>query len=465
MTLEPSRYEDLPLSQSYKICPICGTPSHPNATLCSTCGTSLSEVEVVSEKATTSAAKPGSQPRYDRRYGETDLLEGELRRKSEVYIFGGALVLLAALCIGAIAFAGVRWLLPASEADLPTPSPAATQPQIVIATNTLPPPPVMATVTPPPPTATNTATPGPCTHTVRTGDDLISIAWECGHRSLDVMPLILEMNNLTSPEMIQVGQEVMVPWPTEVGAEPAPTEASQDGTGEGESTGDTATTDEAAFVVPGLELASLPTAGTPTIAPTQTLLPGIQWYTVQPNENIISVVYSYNTSVQVLSQLNPEITFSQCDYGSPVGGPECKVIIYAGQQIRVPAPTPTATLSPTLSGSETPTPSATPTFNAPSSVSPANRTLFGSSDLITLRWVGTGTLSDGETYRVRVEDLTAAQVYNADTTGLSFVIPSAWQSQDGNRHDYQWTVSVVRSSDPDRALYTTEPRLFTWEGR
>jgi hypothetical protein len=422
-------------------------------------------VEVVSERATASTAKPGSKPRYDRRYGETDLLEGELHRKSEVYIFGGALVLLAMVCVGAVAFAGVRWLLPGS-ADLQSPSPAATQREIIIATNTLPPAPVMATVTPPPPTPTNTATPGPCTHTVQAGDDLISIAWECGHRSLDVIPLILEMNNLNSPEMIVVGQEVMVPWPTEVGAAPAETEEATSEDGAGDATGDeAATTDEAAFIVPGLELASAPTADTPTIPPTETLLPGIQYYTVQPNENILSVVYTYNTSVQVLSQLNPEITFSQCDYGSPVGGPECNVMIFAGQQIRVPAPTPTATLSPTRSGSETPTPTSTPTFNAPSAISPANRTLFGQSDLITLRWVGSGMLGADEVYRVRVEDLTAEQVYTADTTELSFVLPSTWQSQDGQRHDYQWTISVIRSSDPDHPFYTTEPRLFTWEGR
>ncbi|MFN8565867.1 MAG: hypothetical protein U0703_30475, partial [Anaerolineae bacterium] len=60
------------MSQGYKICPICGTHAHKNATLCSTCGTSLTDVPVVSE-----SAKPanGRKPRYDRRYGETDLLE------------------------------------------------------------------------------------------------------------------------------------------------------------------------------------------------------------------------------------------------------------------------------------------------------------------------------------------------------------------------------------------------------
>ena len=463
------------MSQGYKICPICGTPSHPNATLCSTCGTSLSEVEAVSEKRQRTnqpSTDKTAASRYDRRYGETDLLEGELHRRSEVYMFGGLLVLLSLICVGTVVFAGVRWLLPAA-ADTPTPNPVATQPSIVLETNTPPPTPMLATVTPRPPTATNTPTPGPCTHRVETGDDLISIAWECGHRSLDVMPLILEMNNLTSPEMIQVGQEIMVPWPTEVGAPPqegsdtdAPDESSTEsvenifGFVEGpDETGDMA------LALPGLELAAAPTQGTPTIAPTETLLPGVEYYVVQPNENIISIVYEYNTSVQVLSQLNPEITFSQCEFGSPVGGPECSVMIYAGQQIRVPAPTPTPTLSPTLSGSETPTPTATPTFNAPSAVSPADRSLFMRGELITLRWVGSGTLSEGETYRVRVEDLTAGQVYTADTTALSYILSNEWQGQDGQRHDYRWTVSVIRSADPNNPIFTTEPRRFTWEGR
>src|SRR5689334_15259098 len=92
--------EDLLLSQGYKICPICGAHSHRNATICSTCGTSLADVEVVAE-----AVKPSNgKTRYDRRYGETDLLEGELRRPSEVYLFGGLLVLIALACVGAVAF-------------------------------------------------------------------------------------------------------------------------------------------------------------------------------------------------------------------------------------------------------------------------------------------------------------------------------------------------------------------------
>lgn len=456
------------LSQGYKICPICGTHAHKNATLCSTCGTSLTDVRVVSETAKPTNGN-GRKPRYDRRYGETDLLEGELHRRSEVYLFGGLLVLLAVGCVAAVAIAGARLLLPAA-APTPTTAVQPSQPALALVTNTLPPSPVLATVTPPPPTASNTPTPGPCTHEVQPGDDLISIAFACGHRSMDVIPLILTMNSLSAPDMINVGQEIIIPWPTET---PAANDAAppEDANATADPAGDTAAgitmlvTATDIVALPGLELASAPTQGPPTQRPSATLLPGVAWHIVQPNENIVSIAFAYNTDVQALSQLNPEITFAQCDFGNPAGGPDCSVMVYIGQQMRVPAPTPAPTLSPTLSGSETATPSVTPTFNAPNALSPADRTLFMSGDLVTLRWVGSGLLSAGETYRVRVEDLTIRKVYTADTTELFLIIPPEWQGQDGQPHEFRWSISVIRSDDPNRPFYRTEPRLFTWEGR
>lgn len=432
--------------------------------MCSTCGTSLTDVDVVSE-----TAKPanGKKPRYDRRYGETDLLEGDLHRRGGVYLFGGALVLAAVACVAAVVIFGSRWLFPSlNTPPTETPAPLESPLPMVLVTNTPPPSPVMSTVTLPPPTPTNTETPGPCTHKVQPGDDLISIAFQCGHRSMDVIPLILTLNNISSSEMINVGQEILVPWPTET---PAPAGESSLGdtsiADAGSASGDEMAAAPTDFVVPGLEIAAAPTRPAPTDRPTPTLLPGVMWHTIQPNENIVSIAFSYHTDVQVLSQLNPEITFSQCDFGNPAGGPDCSVMVYAGQQMRVPAPTPTPTLSPTLSGSETALPTFTPTYNAPSALSPEDRTLFLRDDLITLRWVGSGTLGTGDTYRVRVEDLTSRAVHTADTTDLSFILPQDWQGQDGQRHDYRWMISVVKSDDPNRPYYTTKPRLFTWEGR
>ena len=81
---------------------------------------------------------------------------------------------------------------------------------------------------------------------------------------------------------------------------------------------------------------------------------------------MILIALQHDTTVKTLSDLNPEIDFSLCDFSSDYGGPECTVQLRYDQRIRVPAPTPTMTPIPTASGSETPTPSPTATFNAPS---------------------------------------------------------------------------------------------------
>lgn len=432
--------------------------------MCSTCGTSLTDVPVVSETVKTSPNKTA----YDHRYGEADLLEGEGQRRGAVALFGGLLVLIALACVAGLVWAGFHWLAPAAAVPTSAASTSTAQ-SLVLVTNTPAPSPVLATITPLPPTPTDTATPGPCTHKVKAGDDLISIVFACGYRTLDVLPLVLQMNNLSGANMIQVGQDIVVPWPTPTGGVATQEVAS---TMAADASGDISAGVQVAALpsstqldVSGLELAIAGTIPPPTSAPTATLLPGVEWHIVQPNEDIAGIAFEYHTDVQALSQLNPEITFSQCDYGNPAGGPDCQVLISVGDKVRVPAPTPTASLSPTLSGSETKTPTPTPTFNAPSALSPANRALFRSDELVTLRWVTSGTLAAGETYRVHVKDLTSGQDYTSDTTDLSFILPSDWQGKDGQRHDYQWTVSVINVNQPDQPFYTTEPRLFTWEGR
>src|SRR5690606_25896060 len=56
------------------------------------------------------------------------------------------------------------------------------------------------------------------------------------------------------------------------------------------------------------------------VTPTPTLQPGIAFHTVQSNENIIVIGTQYGANVEILSQLNPEIAFSQCDFGLDFGG-------------------------------------------------------------------------------------------------------------------------------------------------
>lgn len=442
------------LAQSYKICPICGTTAHRNAVLCSICGTSLTEVQTVAQDK----REPRPKTAYDRRYGETDLLEGEVSRRGQVYLFGGLLTVALVLCVGVTLFVG-RGLLN-SPTPTPTQSRSTTVPifgEGLVVTNTPRPTLLMVTVTPAPPTPSPVPTEGDCVQRVDAGDDLISMAMACGHRSMDVMPLILEMNDLDAPDLIQIGQEIIIPRPTAT-VDPnafAPTSGSV----EIAAAGATDPSGEANRPADAVALQD------PLFQPTETLLPGVMWHQVQPDENMIQIAYAYNTNAEVLAQLNPQIQFSQCDYGLETGGSTCTVLLIVGQNVRVPAPTPTPTLSPTLSGSETATPTLTPTFNAPSLFNPQDRILFERDALITLRWVGSGTLGADEVYAVKMEDLTGGTTFVGETSELYFIVPTAWQGADGRRHDFRWSVSVIRRSAPDQPIFTTNTRLFTWESR
>lgn len=438
---------------SHKICPICDTPAARNATLCSACGASLTDQALVqngdAEKVT---------PDYDYHHGETDLFEGNLNWRGSAYVFIGILAITAFICFASVFFAGAGlFRLMDEEASNNNGGAIATLP---IADVTKTPTPVISlpTVTPAPPTRTPSPTPGPtdtpapCMQQVQAGDSLIAIVSRCGHRDLAVINVVVELNGLDSPEALQSGQTIEVPWPTPT-FDPDSVPVQPEGDASTSAEGD------AASVASNVEVDEYGFAPLPTA----TLQPGVMWHTVRTGENIIVVAYQYGANVKILSELNPEITFSQCDFGLETGGAQCSVALREGQNVRVPAPTPTPTLSPTPSGSETPTPTATPTFNAPSAQSPGHLAVFQKSDFVTLRWVASGTLSPGQVYFVRVEDLNTNTVYQAETTDLFYVIPLDWQGRDGVRHEYSWTVSVIDTGNPNNPYFITEPRIFVWE--
>jgi LysM repeat protein len=287
---------------------------------------------------------------------------------------------------------------------------------------------------------------------VQPGDTLYSIALACGYRDASIIDVIVAENELASADSITVGEEIIVPPPTAVG-----------------ELGSTATETplEGAVLPQGIALAAQVSDATfaPGITPTATLQAGVQWHIVQSNETMLAIAVQYGVNAEILSQLNPEVPFLQCDFEFDSGGPRCIVQLIVGQQIRVPAPTATPTIPPTPSGSETPTPTSTPTFNAPSSVSPGDRALFQADQLVTLRWVTTGTLNADTVYRVRVRDLTANREYAADTRELFFIVPTDWQGQDQRRHEFEWSVSVVSTNTQEQPIFSTQPRIFIWESR
>ncbi len=434
------------MSESYKICPICETHNHQNATVCNTCGTSLSDIDITTQQ---NGKKP-QQDVYDYRYGETDLFEGSTASVGRLFTIGlfvfGILIGIGATV--AVLAPRINDGLTVQAIETPTPSPTLRMLPTVtpgVATATLSKTPTI-TFTP-----TETNTPEPCIQTVVSGDSLIGILYRCGHTSRDVIPTVIALNGIADETRIQIGQQIVVPWPTatpDPNAVPTNTPESS-----ANASGESAVSDEIAL------LAFDPFAPTAT----STLLPGVMWHTVQPNTNMIIIAEQYGANAKVLSDLNPEIDFARCDFGLTYGGPECIVQLSQGQQIRVPAPTPTLTVQPTSSGNETATPLPTATFNVPSAINPANQAFFGSSDQVTLRWVTTGTIGQNEVYRVAVSDVTSGETFTADTYDLFYILPTEWQATDSERHNYIWQMSVYNTAT-ETASYSTETRTFVWQG-
>lgn len=453
------------MTEPFKLCPICETPNHRNAAVCTTCGTTLSDVPVYAEGA---APPAEDEVVYDFRYGETDLYEGAMRRKGRLYLAVIAILLGLVMCAGAALV--VVPLLPtlSGQDDTQEQEPAAAlmitntpRPTIIFPTVTQGSPTQTPSITPSnTPTITTTPTREPCYQTVPAGEGLYALVALCGHRHLDVVDIVVDINNLNDETDIREGQVIEIPWPTDT-PDPDPEPEAETG---GDADSSESTAPDTITVGLSQEDVLATQLVDPFFQPTATNPPGIGTHRVQTGENIITIGLQYDTSIEVLEQLNPEITFSQCDFGERFGGERCIVFLNAGQTIRVPQPTPTPTLSPTPNGSETPTPTATPTFNAPFASSPSNRAYFRRDELVTLRWTSTGVLGPDDMYRVAVENITSDETYTIETSDLFFVIPREWQSDEPGRYEYAWTIGIVSSDAPDNPRFPTEERRFSWEG-
>lgn len=442
-------------------CPICRTLQPLEATRCRNCGAALDGLAVITpvqartiKRKRQSHAPLEAPPSAAWDEGETDLYEGSLPRLP----MQGLLVIVCTIAV----VAGIAYFIatqvaggvsrptpiptntaaPPKATDVPvlplvsdnTPLPTNTKTAIAVVPTL-----ALATVTPAPPTPTITPTRGPCTQKANKGDTVYGMAYRCGHRDLGIVPIVLELNNMKDAGQLQIGQTLIIPWPTPTGGAPA------------QSANATGTPGAAAALGP-------------------TLPAGVTWYKVKKGDTAVSVAYAFRTDMKTLRDLNPEIQFSNCDFGLPGGGPDCtlKPLLGEGQRVRVPAPTPTPTLSPTYTGSETATPTATPTFNAPFSQSPDENMLFEASELPTLRWVASGQLGPNELYVVTVRDTTLGIVHMAATRDLSFQLPADWQPTDGKRHTFEWSVAVASQGEngtPTPSAYTTETRTFTWQSR
>ena len=434
------------MSEAFKVCPICETRNQRQVVLCSTCGTTLANVA----PQTSSVPAETVETSYDYRLGESDLAEESLNRAGRTMS-----IFLILLIIAAAALVALHILSrPTSDSGATDAARLATAKPPLIAGPTVTQGPPTATYTSSPtltPPPTDTLIPTPCVRKVAAGDSLIAIVSRCGHRNLAILPTVMALNGITDETRIQIGQDIVVPLPSP-SRDPANSEAPKD-----ESETDSASADPVSERVTLLAFDPFAPTETPT------LLPGLMWHIVQPDENMIVIALQFKTNAKALSDLNPEIEFSLCDFGLAFGGPECTVPLQQGQIIRVPAPTPTITPIPTASGSETPTPKPTATFNAPIAQSPADGAFFAPREQVTLRWVATGRLSSTDVYRVALTNTDTGASYDAETSELFFIVPSEWGPIDENSHYYSWQVSVL-NTNTGSVSHSTQARAFLWQG-
>jgi hypothetical protein len=460
---------------------MCGAFNEPKARQCVICGAALSQKTERSSK-TSSATQPAPAPQngyYDSAQGEDDLLARNVMSTPLVGIIGfGLFVVITALIIGAIVFFG-REDGDDNEVETVQNQEQATLAETLILTSPMPsntPPdlpsaPLFPTITPLPATNTPTETPGPCIVPVEEGDTLSQLIFECGHlQSADLVPTVIELNGLDENASLSIGQEIEIPRPTPTSARRDTDEDAGASLTEGENGEELDVETLAVAAEATSDNASVNEFGTPdnlaTLFLEPTLRPGLMWHTISSGENIIIIAQQYEVDAKVLSDLNPEVNFNQCDFSAKYGGPNCIVILVPGQRMRVPAPLPTPTLSPTPSGSETATPTLTPTFNMPEAFSPADGAYFGADRLVTLRWSATGTLAANERYLVRVTNLDTDEDFRARTDELFFVMPQSWQPDAGQTSEFEWTVEieVVLDNAVVETRQPTHPRRFRWEG-
>ena len=468
-------------------CPICGTSQPLNSRVCSNCGATLpgEPMRVVPVPAPSEADE--RRPRYDPAEGDDDLYAGEMTGSvwRRIALIGVLLALALGIGIGVGVMALLRGDSPANGGDpgaqaelIDTPEPTgALTPSLEAdeaaerapAEPSVTPRPTFnfATVTPAPPSPTPSPTEGPCMQTANQGDTIYGMAIRCGHRDLSIVDLILELNDMSDPNQLQQGQTLEIPWPTPTGG------AVIDETPAGDALDGADVTDAEGDAVSAQPTAAVNEFGTPEVLSIYqnmepTLRPGMAWHAVVAGETILSISTQYGTSLETLSQINPEIPFLQCDFGSPTGGDRCTVLLSLGQRVRVPVPLPTVTFTPSPVGTLTPTPTPTATFNAPYLLSPDDGAEFRADQMVTLRWGGTGTLGTNERYLVRVVDQRTEREYRQLVADIALILPQNWQPQDGRAHTFEWTVSLVTIGADQTVLseeYQTAPRRFAWASR
>lgn len=331
--------------------------------------------------------------------------------------------------------------------DTPSPTPSPTR-EILLT----PPTPivtvVIASVEPRPTLAPSLipsveATQGPYVHVIQPQDTLGFILPQYGYFNSFDQNLISEIvtlnDNITNADFLPApGNEILIPRQT---ATPIP---------EGLQLTQAFARDL------GLEVAE---GGSFVVAGTR-----FDCYNVSEGDTMVGIAERYDTTLEILSQQNPQYNWSGCNFTLYSGGPSCQPNLRVSDCVRVPVPTPVPTATATPSGNETATP--TPTYPAPRLVYPANGVL-ATGGAFELHWTSVRVLEEAHEYLVEVQDQSTGETWRAVTRNTSIRLPDFLMPTDGLAHDMIWRVSTTRQM-PDGTYQIvggiTDWRTFRWQG-
>jgi len=181
---------------------------------------------------------------------------------------------------------------------------------------------------------------------------------------------------------------------------------------------------------------------------------------------MIDIAANYSASFELLHALNRNLDWGQCNFTQPGGGPNCAPFLQINQCVTVPLPTAVPSYTPTASGSETPT--ATPTRPASRLLYPPDgATIPGGT--FNLQWLTAGVLAEDQTYLVEVQDVTAGtEAWRQVTRDTAMPLPGTLIPSDGQTHQFQWRVTVVRKDQSGTYAMNDGQgawRTFQWQSR
>jgi len=258
-------------------------------------------------------------------------------------------------------------------------------------TPTLPPTPIIAPTT------------IPIVHAVASGENLTSIAARYG----TTVEAIAAANNIDPEQLLQVGQELIIP---SIGA----------------------------------------TGGAEPLTAT----PEVLTYVVQPGDSLYSICVQYGASAEVIMAAN--------DISDPN-------LIKADQELIIPLGTPTPVPTSTSTPTFTPTPG--PPHKAPIPLHPPDDKFFhGTEEPILFAWTSVGILGDDEYYLVRLRHMMDDEVtteWSERVEETSWRVPSEiCPPLEARSHLFCWDVTVMRRTgeegEGEPLSPISEPRRFYW---